>query len=84
MASFHEKGEAVMAALSLEELKLVYRVLHENLGKHPELMDTQFLAELQDFLHQKAQRDGIDGTDHGAWDAWLDGDERVSRSVGGG
>lgn len=70
--SFEVQGEAVIGAHSLEDLKLVYRVLHRHLGTHPELMETHFLTELQSFLHQQAQRQGVDGTDHGAWDAWLE------------
>lgn len=69
--SFEVHGETVVAAHSLDELKLVYRVLHRHLARHPELMDTHFLVELQGFLHRMAQTDGVDGTDHGAWDEWL-------------
>ena len=60
-----------MEAHSLDDLKLIYRVLHRHLGQHPELMDTHFLSELQSFLQRRAQSEGVDGTDHGAWDAWL-------------
>ena len=60
-----------MAAHSMEELKLVFRLLHNQLTTAPELMDTHFLGELQDFLHAQAQADGVDPTDHGAWDRWL-------------
>ena len=69
--SFEERGEAVIGAHSLEELKLVYRILHRHLAKHTELMDTHFLIELQNFLHQRAQADGVDTANHSAWDAWL-------------
>jgi hypothetical protein len=69
--SFGLRGEAVVGAHSLEDLKTVYRVLHRRLKQQPELMDCDFLIELQDFLHRQATREGIDGTDHGAWDAWL-------------
>jgi hypothetical protein len=55
----------------LDELKLVYRVLHKHLGQNTELMDTRFFYDLQRFLHKKAQADGVDIADHGAWDAWL-------------
>jgi len=78
--SFEQRGEAVIAAHSLEELKLVYRLLHRHLADHPELMDTHFLIELQNFLHAKAVADGVDTTDHGAWDRWL-GNESVGCDI---
>lgn len=68
---FETRGEAVIAACSLEDLKLVYRVLHQNLRECPELMESDFLGDLQEFLHRTATLDGVDATDHGAWDAWL-------------
>ncbi len=69
--SFEERGESVVAAMELDDLKLVYRVLHGHLAEHPELMETDFLIDLQTFLHQRAEREGVDGTHHGEWDAWL-------------
>lgn len=74
---FEKKGETVIAAHDLEELKLVYRVLHANLSQHPKLMDTHFLIELQNFLQARAKEDGVDVGHHGAWDTWL-GNARVS------
>lgn len=69
-----------MEAYSVDELKLVYRVLHRHLTQHTELMDTLFFEELQTYLHRRAQADGVDVSDHGAWDAWL-GNEGVSCAV---
>lgn len=69
--SFELRGEAVVGAHGLEELKLVYRVLHDQLTERPELMDTHFLMELQNFLHERCRAAGVDPTDHGAWDRWL-------------
>ena len=69
--SFEERGETIIGAHALEELKLVYRVLHRHLATHTELMDTHFLIELQNFLHAKASADGVDTANHSAWDAWL-------------
>ena len=69
--SFEQRGEAVIGAHSLDELKLVYRVLHRYLAKHTELMDTHFLIELQSFLHERASAEGVDTAHHSAWDAWL-------------
>ena len=34
-------------------------------------MDTHFLIELQNFLHRQAVAEGVDSSDHSAWDAWL-------------
>jgi hypothetical protein len=67
------RGETVTGAMSLDELKLVYRSLHKSLPQFPELMETEFLTELQTFLHREAAADGVDATDHGQWDAWLEG-----------
>jgi hypothetical protein len=53
------------------EQKLVYRVLHQHLIEHPELMDSEFLHDLQRSLQQRAQAEGVDVSDHGAWDDWL-------------
>lgn len=72
--SFELRGESVTAAHDLDELKLVFRILHRHLGQHPELMDSHFLIELQRFLHKQAQNDGVDIADHGAWDRWLGND----------
>lgn len=69
--SFEERGDAVVAALDAEELKLIYRVLHQHLAEHPELMDTDFLIELQNYLQRQAKAAGVDISDHGAWDRWI-------------
>ncbi|MBY0587031.1 hypothetical protein K2X85_07630 [bacterium] len=68
---FVKRGEAVAAAHSLADLKLVYRELHRSLSRSPELMDSDFLLELQEFLHQCAVEERVDTTDHGQWDQWL-------------
>lgn len=68
---FEMKGEAVIGAHELAELKLVYRVLHDGLGNYPDLMDTEFLLALQRLLHEQAKADGVDVSDHGAWDRWV-------------
>ena len=69
--SFESRGEAVVGAHSLEELKLIYRVLHDQLTDRPELMDTHFLMELQNFLHAQFRAAGVDTTNHSEWDSWL-------------
>lgn len=55
----------------LDELKLVYRVLHANLMQNVELLDSTLLSDLQRTLQVAAQAEGVDLTDHAAWDAWL-------------
>jgi hypothetical protein len=55
----------------LAEQKLIYRVLHASLMEHPELMDSQFLHDLQRGLQRQAQDEGVDVADHGSWDRWL-------------
>jgi len=69
--SFEQRGETVIGAHALDELKLVYQVLHRTLTQAPELMETHFLLELQSFLHQQAVADGVDTTNHSEWDVWL-------------
>jgi len=69
-----------MNQYSVNELKLVYRILHKNLATHIELMDADFLSDLQSLLQKKAVVDGIDVGDHGAWDAWL-GNETVACQI---
>jgi hypothetical protein len=69
-----------MNLYSLDERKLVYRVLHKNLVTTPELMDSAFLADLQTDLQRIAQTENVDISDHGEWDAWL-GNEAVSCAV---
>lgn len=69
--SFQLRGEAVMAACDLNELKLIYKVLHSQLREVPELMETQFVIELQTFLQNRAGDDGVDVGVHGDWENWL-------------
>jgi len=69
--SFERRGETILGAHELEELKLVYRVLHRHLAEHVELMDTHFLLELQNFLQKQALAEGVDPSNHGEWDVWL-------------
>jgi hypothetical protein len=61
----------MMHTYPLAEQKLIYRVLHQHLIEHPEVMDTEFLLDLQRSLQKQAQAEGVDVADHGAWDDWL-------------
>lgn len=56
---------------SVLDLKLAYRVLHQHLQEHLELMDSDLFTAMQDTLQQAARADGVDVGDHAAWDAWL-------------
>lgn len=58
--------------------KIVFRVLHANLAKELELMDADVFAEMQRQLHRAAKEEGVDVTDHAAWDAWLGLDDGIS------
>ena len=72
------------STFDIDELKLVYRVLHQNLMEHIDLMDADFLQDLQRWLQYRAGQDGVEISDHAQWDAWLGGqvvscEERVSQ-----
>lgn len=60
---------AVTAAV--DDWKLLFRVLHAQLPSHLELMDSDALTALQGLLQARARAEGVDVTDHAAWDAWL-------------
>lgn len=70
---------------SLEDAKLVYRVLHSHLADNLDLMDCAFLDDLQGALQRRAQEEGVDIGHHTAWDLWLGNEtptpceERVKR-----
>lgn len=83
--TFTRQGGSYSFEASIEDMKLVYRVLHRHIGDHLELMDSGFMDELQAALQRKAQEEGVDVDHHGAWDLWLGNDavtpceERVKR-----
>ena len=60
-----------MDQYDLNDLKLIYRVLHRHLTEHTDLLDSDFFSDLQQHLQRQALAEGIDVSDHGAWDAWL-------------
>lgn len=59
------------AHFELSELKIVYNTLHAHLLQHIELMDTQFITDLQSWLQHVAGQQGVDVSDHSAWAHWL-------------
>jgi len=69
--SFEDRADATVAALDFQELKLIYRVLHQHLAEHHDLMDTDFLIELQNYLQRRALAEKVDISDHGKWDEWI-------------
>ena len=69
-----------LASFDASDLKRVYRALHRSLMSDPELLDSDFLAELQAWLRTLATGDGVDTSDHVAWDAWRAG--RAAETVG--
>jgi hypothetical protein len=72
----------VFQGYSVEELKLVYRVLHGRLTEQPELIDSDLLADLQAHLHFLAVEQGVDPTDHAALDTWLGNKSSCANRVG--
>ena|GEM_PF-5085425 len=61
------------AQFPASELKLVYISLHAHLLEHVELMDTDFITDLQSWLQHVAGQEGVDVSDHAAWERWLHG-----------
>ena len=70
------------SAFEIDELKLVYRVLHQNLMSNMELMDAEFLQALQSWLQYRAGQDGVDVSVHAQWEAWLKGEAPPPPTVG--
>ncbi len=59
--------------VDIADAKLVYRVLHASLQQHLELLDCDLFAQLQARLQEAARADGVDVSDHQAWNDWLGG-----------
>lgn len=57
----------------LEELKLIYRLLHSHLQEEIDLMDSVLMHDLQRYLQDKARADGVDVSVHAQWATWLNG-----------
>jgi len=58
---------------NLEDLKVIYLLLHENIVTQPALMDSDLLQDLQTYLQQQARQQGIDVSLHAQWSSWLNG-----------
>lgn len=61
----------------LQELKLIYRILHSQLPQHPELLDSELLQVLQTYLQQQACEAGVDVSHHAQWARWLETETRL-------
>ncbi len=64
-------GTRPLAHYPLAELKVLYRVLHAAVSDHPELMDSEFMDDLQRHLQAHAAAAGVDVSTHSQWAAWL-------------
>lgn len=56
----------------LQELKLIYRLLHAQLPDQMALIDSDLLHDLQTYLQQQARQDGVDVSHHAQWARWLE------------
>lgn len=70
-----------LSQYDLEELKLVYRLLHGHLQETIDLMDSQLMHDLQRHLQDKARADGVDVSVHAQWATWLNGGVVVLKAV---
>ena len=55
----------------LDELKLIYALLHAQLVGNPRLMDSDLMQDLQTHLQAEATHAGVDVTLHAQWATWL-------------
>ncbi len=78
------KPEYAMYALNdypLDDLKIIYRILHAQLPEHMELMDSEFLQDLQTHLQVHARAEGVDVSLHAQWNTWINGGTTPLRGV---
>lgn len=60
---------------SLDELKVIYRVILAHAADHPELEGNEFLDSIRRFLVAQATVEGVDTADEAEWEAWLADEE---------
>ena len=48
------------SAFEINELKLVYQILHKSLMSNMELMDAEFLQAMQSWLQYRAGQEGVE------------------------
>ncbi|HJL14874.1 MAG TPA: hypothetical protein RMH99_04410 [Sandaracinaceae bacterium LLY-WYZ-13_1] len=63
---------------SLDDLKVIYKVLTVHRTEHPELEGNGFFESLQRLLEAQARVEGVDVEDDGEWEAWLADVEEAS------
>jgi len=56
---------------SLDDLKVIYRVLVAHAADHPELAENAFMTSLDRLLRAQARIEGVDPSDAESWEAWL-------------
>lgn len=56
---------------SIEELKLIYHLLHIQMPQHTQLISSDLLQDLQDYLLQQARNEGINVAERKQWNSWL-------------
>lgn len=61
----------IFTQYDLKELKLVYLTLYNSILKTPELIDLEFMSDLQKYLQGKTEKIGLDPLDHDTWINWL-------------
>jgi hypothetical protein len=55
----------------IQELKVIYNILHAQFPRYTELMDSELLQDLQNDLHQRAEASGVDVGKTADWANWL-------------
>jgi hypothetical protein len=65
-----------LAEYPVEELKLIYHLLHTQIPQHTQLIGSDLLQDLQDYLLQQAKNEGVDVAVHKQWNSWLQPSEQ--------
>lgn len=81
MPPHEEPTMKTLTDYDLNELKLIYRLLHRHLQDEIDLMDSQLMHDLQRHLQDKARADGVDVSVHAQWATWLNGGVVVLKAV---
>jgi len=68
----------LLSDYAIDDLKLIYQMLHERLTRDPMLMDSELLQDLQSYLQQQATNDGVDVSLHAQWASWLNGGTQLT------
>jgi hypothetical protein len=55
----------------IDELKLIYHVLHTNMPQQPQLMGSYLLQDIQAQLLQQAKEQGVELNSPQQWSDWL-------------